>query len=417
MKNKFAIFMIIVALTSALTMLSCSDFLEEDNKTGQTADLTYSTKSGIEGLLNSCYTFARGFYGKEAGVGFTEGGTDLFYPGQDNKQTSLVNYLLTPETFEPSLASSKANNPCLDQYWELFYTGVDACNNALKYIPLCPAIDDRYKQQLMGEAYFLKAFYNFHIVNIWGDAPYNDAAIEETTTAPTREDETVIYDKILADLGLSIAAFETADYKKKEGKADYWAAKAFRARVLLYKASWLKDNASYALAKQDAEDVINSGNFSFYDDYAETWYMENEDVSLNKEAIFGITYSSDLKTSVNCIPKRYRTDSDGNAMDYAEQLTRTGYSRGGSAMLLMFVSLWNNGCPDISSDIFKRVTKQDGSNNVISGVDISWYSRYGRGFTRYLPSLYLWQTLEKYRATDQRTDATLLSSLYHRSRS
>jgi hypothetical protein len=38
------------------------------------------------------------------------------------------------------------------------------------------------------------------------------------------------------------------------------------------------------------------------------------------------------------------------------------------------------------------------------------YSPYGRGFTRYLPSLYLWKTLEQYRATDQRTDATLLTA-------
>lgn len=36
------------------------------------------------------------------------------------------------------------------------------------------------------------------------------------------------------------------------------------------------------------------------------------------------------------------------------------------------------------------------------------YSPYGRGFTRYLPSLRLWQLLEEHRATDQRVEATLL---------
>jgi hypothetical protein len=39
-----------------------------------------------------------------------------------------------------------------------------------------------------------------------------------------------------------------------------------------------------------------------------------------------------------------------------------------------------------------------------------YYSQYSRGFTRYMPSLYLWTLLDKYRSTDQRTGATLLEN-------
>ena len=81
----------ILMLASALALLStpsCNDVLIEDNKTGETADLTYSTKAGLDGLVASCYSFARGWYGKEAGLGLSEMGTDLFYYGYDNKQKS-----------------------------------------------------------------------------------------------------------------------------------------------------------------------------------------------------------------------------------------------------------------------------------------------------------------------------------------
>ena len=47
----------------------------------------------------------------------------------------------------------------------------------------------------------------------------------------------------------------------------------------------------------------------------------------------------------------------------------------------------------------------------LTGEDVecgAQYSPYGRGFTRYLPSLRLWELLEAHRATDQRTEATLL---------
>ena len=59
MKKIFAIIIAATSLTTGFT--SCSDFLEEDNKTGMTADLTYNTVSGIEGLVKSCYAYTRGW--------------------------------------------------------------------------------------------------------------------------------------------------------------------------------------------------------------------------------------------------------------------------------------------------------------------------------------------------------------------
>jgi hypothetical protein len=123
----------------------------------------------------------------------------------------------------------------------------------------------------MGEAYFLRAFYYFHMVNIWGPVPYNNAPITQKVTDPTRVPEEQIYSNILADLDSSIAAFETAGYKiKTDGRANYWAARALKSRVLLYAASWLGKkvyNNQYCLRRQrficaaqtEADAVIGSG--------------------------------------------------------------------------------------------------------------------------------------------------------------
>src|SRR5690554_302909 len=151
MKKKIFIYIIAVA-TILGSMTSCEDFLEEDNKTGQTGDITYTTKSGIEGLVSSCYSFARGWYGKEAGLGLSEMGTDLFYYGYDNKQKSMTSYNLTPI----SLDGNSSDNASLDHYWEMFYAATDVCNNALKYLPENEAINENDKLQYMGEAYFLR---------------------------------------------------------------------------------------------------------------------------------------------------------------------------------------------------------------------------------------------------------------------
>lgn len=419
-------YFILAALAVMVGASSCSKFLEEDNKAGSTADLTYSTSSGIQGLVGSCYSFARGWYGKEAGLGLSEMGTDLFYYGYDNKQKALNSYNITAE----SLDGNVADNACLDQYWEMFYCAVDVCNTALKYVPLNTVIDAKTRSQLTGEAYFMRAFYYWHMVNIWGPIPYNSEPPTTIVTDPKRVPEEVVYSNILTDLDNSIAAFDAANYKvKTDGRANYWAARALKARVLLYAASWLGrtsivSNTSYAgqdlyaLAQAEAEAVIGSGIASFYTNYSDLWSMVNESVAKNSESIFGISYAYDLVTTSNCIPYRYKKDNSGNSMQYNGLITRTGYTRGGSAMLLMFVSMWSNGASDLGGngkETFIRViddasaTMKNIKTNAVVNVAAT-YSPYGRGFTRYLPSLYLWKLLDKYRATDQRTNATLLEA-------
>jgi hypothetical protein len=88
-------------------------------------------------------------------------------------------------------------------------------------------------------------------------------------------------------------------------------------------------------------------------------------------------------------------------------------------MNLMFVSMWNNGASDLggngvkNSCVFVRVLGSSTASIVNgSGDNINvekYYSPYGRGFTRYLPSVYLWKLLDSRRATDQRFEGTLLT--------
>jgi hypothetical protein len=46
---------------------------------------------------------------------------------------------------------------------------------------------------------------------------------------------------------------------------------------------------------------------------------------------------------MNRSPYRYTTDASGNFLSYNSLITRTGYTRNGSAHHLMFVPTWNNG--------------------------------------------------------------------------
>lgn len=423
MKKILSIFFAATAIVGGMT--SCSDFLEEDNKTGETADLMYQTKTGLDGLVYSAYSYGRGWWGKEPSLGLSEMGTDLFYGGYDNKQNTLIKY-----DFTSDVMSGVNDNCCFDEYWEMFYAGIDVCNNVIKYAPLCNAISESEKHAYQGDGYFLRALYYSQLVALWGPVPYNKDPMTSLNTNPVRLPEAEVYGNILADLDKAMEEYKAGGVMKRnnitgDGRAYYYSAVALKARVALYAASWLGNDAVaaypnlYKVAQDAAQDVINNSGADLYDRFSDTWNMDNEDAYKNKEALFSVHYSNNLASGFdNCVP--YRFANEGKA-EYNSLITRKGYkSNGGSASLLMFVSLWNNGCGDLggngqkNTQVFWRVAA--GKTTIKSkstGGDVEvgkYYSPYGRGFTRYLPSLYLWNTLAKRAETDQRFKGTLLLS-------
>ena len=417
--------MLFAAAAISFGATSCSDFLDEDNKTGETADLAYNTVSGIDGLIQSAYTYTHGWWGKEPSLGLSEMGSDLFYFGYDNKQKSMLKYDISAE----ALGNNVADNPCLDEYWEMFYAGVDVCNNALKYVPECTVIDDNKKAAYLGDAYFLRALYYSQMVAMWGPIPYNAEPINAINNNPVRVPEAEVYGNILNDLKQAMDNYKKANIMDgksatADGRAYYYSAEALYARVALYAASWLGANAVsgygnlYTEALNAANDVINNSGAKFYSRFSDTWNMNNEEATTNTENLFAVHYSNDLNAGRdNCVPYRFSSGGTGN---FNSLITRTGYGRnGGSASLLMFVSLWNNGCDDIgpngqknNSIFFRMAAGKTTIKSKSTGKDVEvgkYYSPYGRGFTRYLPSLYLWQILDEIKGTDQRYNGTLLT--------
>jgi hypothetical protein len=398
-KNKLTTATLAVAILTGSA--SCSEYLEEDNKTGATAELEYATQSGIDGLVGSCYTFLRLWGGQAAGIGMGDSGSDMFYYGGDCGLKPLGDYTFTAETDART---------CFEEYWEAFYSAVDVCNNALVYIPMNNVITESKKNAYLGEVHFLRAYYYFLMVNIWGPIPYNDGPIKSLSSEAYRVPEEVIYSNILTDLDKAIEYLTANDNSKGSMRVSSAACHAFKSRVLLYAASWLGEksistNASYSgknlydLAKSEADAVIASNFASFYENTSDLWLMTNENLDVNKEAIFGIHFSADVKTPVNAAPIRYSTNDA-----YNKQMARGGTSRGGSMNHLTFVGLWNNSGSDLK-DVFVRTTKL---GTLMQGVIVNdYYSRYSRGFRNYLPTLYAWNVFTKVKDTDQRYAAQI----------
>lgn len=400
----------IIIIFAALTIanISCKDYLLEDNRTGSTEDVIYSTKAGLDGVLASSYSFLRGWYGKEAAFGLSEGGTDLWLTGYDNRQKVLIDYSgITPEV---ASSSRETMNACFDEYWELLYTAVNACNTGIKYVTEAPegVLTAGDRNAYLGELQTLRAFYYWHLVETWGPVQINREPVNSVSTIARRDSVEAVYRFMLQDVNDAITKLATKT--TKTGHINLWAAKALKARLLLYKASKFNDNQAYIDAAAAAEEVIAGSGCSFFTNYADCWKGTYENGSANKEVIWYIDYSDVLE--YNIMPKRLKLDANGAQMTWSQMMIRNGANTiGGNAAHLMFVGVWNS--VPATSAILKRTDTETNKNitykSVVYNVATS-YQAYSKGFTRFVPSGYLLDMFNT--ITDQRYQASFRDVYY-----
>jgi starch-binding outer membrane protein, SusD/RagB family len=385
-----------------LSNIACKDYLLEDNKTGATEVVIYTTKTGLDGLLASSYSYLRGWYGKEAAFGLSEGGTDTWLTGYDNRQKVLIDYSgITPEV---ATSSRETMNACFDEYWEMFYTAINTCNTGIKYTEIAPPLILSSSDQTayIGEFKALRAFYYWHLVETWGAVQINREPINNASTVAHRESEADVYAFILQDINDAID--KLTGKTAKTGHINVWAAKALKARFLIYKASKFNDAQAYTDAAAVAEDVITGSGLSFFANYADCWKVANQNGKDNKEVIWWVDYSDVLEN--NILPKRLKLDANSTQMTWSQMIMRnSNNSQGGNAAHLMFVGVWNS-VPGLTT-VFKRTDTEVNKTLKYSGIDYNLgtnYQAYSKGFTRFVPSGYLLDLFND--VTDQRYQAS-----------
>lgn len=148
-------------------------------------------------------------------------------------------------------------------FWESFYRCLLQINSAIEGISSASALTPQIKQQLLGEAKFLRAFCYFYLVNIYDDVPLVINNNYEVNSSLPRSPKAQAYEQIIADLidakNLLSPTYLSANLLTntiERVRPNKWSASALLARVYLYIQEW--ENSEI-----EASDVIN--NKSLYD--------------------------------------------------------------------------------------------------------------------------------------------------------
>lgn len=189
-----------------------------------------------------------------------------------------------------------ASNEALDYVWRAAYSGINRANIVIENVEEVN-MDIDYRNQLLGEAYFLRALHHFNLVQFFGDVVirdnYVDDAAETDLGVSSRED---VYAIIESDLKI---AEERMDVIHRAGRANKIAAQALLAKVYLTMASASANGVQgyefvtsadeyYTNARDYAVMVTNNqAVYSFVDDQKDIWGDTNE---YNTEFIFQVAH-------------------------------------------------------------------------------------------------------------------------------
>jgi hypothetical protein len=144
-----------------------------------------------------------------------------------------------------------STNGSIDNFWNLTYASIYQANTIIEGLQNNTTVTPAVRNQLLGEAKFMRAFLYFHLANLFGDVPLIVSTDYQTTGKQGRAPKADVYAQVVTDLveakELLVAAYPVAGERTRANKG---AATALLARVYLYQQNWTG-------AEAQATEVIN----------------------------------------------------------------------------------------------------------------------------------------------------------------
>jgi hypothetical protein len=188
---------------------------------------------------------------------FLNGGNTIF-PALSADECILTQVSPTLQVFSDNMLSS--DNLYIFQLYSSAYNTLYNTNVLLENLENSLQVSLPVRRQIMGEAYFVRAFVYSRLVALWGDVPLLTGTNADANAIAPRSSKDSIYGQILQDLHHAGSLLSTDYAWAGTGPADRtrpnrWAASALAAEVLLHMQRW-------ADAEAAASAVIESGAYA-----------------------------------------------------------------------------------------------------------------------------------------------------------
>ncbi|GAB3163302.1 RagB/SusD family nutrient uptake outer membrane protein [Telluribacter humicola] len=269
MKRNFkSIYKILPMLLLGVGMSSCE--LEEQVYSSIFTDNFYKTGTDAEKGLIAVYDALTGLYGGPAAVMVPAYSADQVYPRAVVGRNTLT--LFTVEPTYTTQRSAGRTNESPQQIWSSSYSGIEKANWIIAKVPDA-TMDETRKKQILGEAYFLRAFYHWMLTKNFGDVPVKtEPSTSEAKAYVGKSPKADVYKQIYSDLDQALAAGLPSFPAVEKGRPSKEAVNALYAKAALYNEDW-------ATALEKAESVINSGKYKLLPNVLDVYDYRTEDAA------------------------------------------------------------------------------------------------------------------------------------------
>lgn len=267
----------ILLLFAGMTLLSCNKFLDVEPKDSVTDEQTIIDQTSAATALRGTYRrlAADNYYGNL----FQTFG---YLPGDNIQWTgsqSVIQQFITHNI--------SADNGNLQSVWSAIYATINAANHVITKVP---GVEDATfttagRNQIVGEAYFIRALSYFDLARTWGNVPVtltptlsatDKAGIKNSTQAQ-------VYAQVLNDLNAadSLLLLPAAQNPVRANKETVWALKA---RFYLYQHDWVQ-------AETYASKVLADVQYYALQKPYSAFFLPASTVA-TKESVFEISFSA-----------------------------------------------------------------------------------------------------------------------------
>lgn len=259
-----------------ITVAGCSeDVLEEEPRTFLSQDAVFSSRQGVIAATAGVYKpfHENNLYGWWL-LGNLEMFSDYIYGRGSQAPTSRY-----------ELGSTDISR--VGNIWRGGYEVINRANLVISQLENreIEGVDAELKNQLIGEASFLRALAYFHLVRLFGDVPLR-LEPETQNFAIERSSESTVYDQIIADLNFGEQNLPGSYSSDQLGRATKWAASSLLSKVYLTLGRWEE-------AASKAREVIESGEFSLVEVQVPEDFQQifGAGVTTHSEEIFSLKHA------------------------------------------------------------------------------------------------------------------------------
>ena len=293
MKSLLYTFLITISLLS----VSCKKFLDVKPQESISDQQTIFDKLSAEEALRGAYSaLADGNY---YGTGFQSigylSGDNIQWTGSQSQIQEFINHKVSAE------------NSTISGAWTAIYRTINRANNVIDKVPgvVDQQLSESYKNQLIGEAYFIRGLGYFDLARTWGGAPIIIKPTINSTDniGVERSSQSDTYTQALKDLEAAESLLPATTTRYRATQKTVWALKA---RYYLYRGNWTK-------AEEYASKIItDAANYKLLKPY-NSFFASN--AKGTQESVFEISYNG--TTEVNNHRNQWQPQTNGGTRQWA----------------------------------------------------------------------------------------------------